>query len=197
MHYRLRLSRSVADVQRLIRPHNPRRTASAHSLTIIGLCVILALSSASAVFAAKRKARPIIPPELRILSVVLTPNPYTAGSGTLDFMIQIELPKEIDLGALLEVSSLISSPSMRSMRFLSSRQPVAEAGEGMTATPAATERKSRIEVTLSWDGLDQAKEVAHGGEYSYEIRAKLLTVGENGPRTRMVSWPKRGTVIVK
>jgi len=56
---------------------------------------------------------------------------------------------------------------------------------------------SRIVVTLTWDGRDQTKQVVINGKYGYEVRAKLLVVGENGPRTLMVSWPKHGTLEVR
>jgi hypothetical protein len=29
------------------------------------------------------------------------------------------------------------------------------------------------------------------------LRAKLLSNGEKGPRTQMVSWPKRGTLEIR
>ena len=58
-------------------------------------------------------------------------------------------------------------------------------------------RMSRIAVTLTWDGRDQTKQVVINGKYGYEVRAKLLVVGENGLRTLMVSWPKHGTLEVK
>jgi hypothetical protein len=45
--------------------------------------------------------------------------------------------------------------------------------------------------------MDQSKQLAESGRYQYEIRAKLLALGENGPRTQMNSWPKRGTLTVK
>lgn len=177
----------------------PARSLPARSLmvTAVGLALLLAAASGSPAFAAKRKARPAIPPELRIVSVIMAPESYTAGTGMLDFIIEVELPKEVDRNVLLEVSSLISSPSRRSMRFLSSRQPVEQTPASILTTPATGESKRRLEVTLSWDGMDQSKQVVHGGEYKYEVKAKLLTVGESGARTHMVSWPKRGTLMVK
>lgn len=52
-------------------------------------------------------------------------------------------------------------------------------------------------VTLTWDGTDQSRQLVDRGKYAYEVRAKLLAVGEKGPRTQMVSWPTRGVVEVK
>jgi hypothetical protein len=147
-------------------------------------------------FAAKRKRGPVIPPELKILSVVIAPASYAPGEGTLDFTIEIELPKDTDRHLMLEVSTLISSPSMRSMRFLSNRQSLDKQERGMSATPASNS-KPRITVILAWDGMDQSKELAGTGTYDYEIRAKLLAVGDNGVRTHMNAWPKRGTLALK
>ena len=59
------------------------------------------------------------------------------------------------------------------------------------------ETKPRVEVILMWDGTDQSKEMAGVGKYDYEIRAKLLAVGDNGARTHMNAWPKRGTILLK
>jgi hypothetical protein len=163
-------------------------------LAIVCLACLVMLPADA--FAAKRKRGPVIPPELKIISVMMEPPSYIPGQGTLDFIIEIELPKEIDRDVLLEVSTLISSPSMSSMRFLSSRQSVEKQEHGVSAAPA-TGSKPRIEVVLTWDGMDQSKELVAVGTYDYEIRAKLLAVGENGARTRMNAWPKRGNLILK
>ncbi|HEV8539875.1 MAG TPA: hypothetical protein VGQ60_01820 [Nitrospiraceae bacterium] len=136
---------------------------------------------------AKRKPAPRPEPQLRIISVVAPSGSYSPQSGPLEFTIQVQLPKELDGATILEVSSLISSPSKRSMRFLSSRQPV--------SLPQSSELP-RLTAILTWDGMDQNRQPAQG-RYNYEIEAKLLTVGEKGLRTHMVAWPKRGTVEVK
>ena len=167
----------------------------ARVIAIVCLVILIMVLPAQA-FAAKRKRGPVIPPELKIVSVIIAPSSYAPGQGTLDFTIGIELPKETERHLLLEVSSLISSPSMRSMRFLSSRQSIDKPEHGVSAAPIANS-KSRIEVLLTWDGLDQSKELVGTGTYDYEIRAKLLAVGENGVRTHMNAWPKRGTLAVK
>jgi hypothetical protein len=165
----------------------------------IGMACLLCLCVTSdSALAAKRKKGPIIPPELKIVSVMMAPTSYMPGNGTLDFAIEVELPKHLDRDLLLEVSVLISSPSMRSMRFLSSREAVDREIPGVSATSSsASETKPRVEVILMWDGTDQSKELAGVGKYDYEIRAKLLTVGDNGARTHMNAWPKRGTLLLK
>ncbi len=138
--------------------------------------------------AAEAKRRPVVEPDLRIVQVVLSNANYVPGQGMLDLAVEIELPSEMNGEMLLEVSSLISSPSQRSMRFLSTREPV--------PTPPS-EGSPRMTVTLSWDGADQHEKPVGQGVYTYEIKAKLLAVGEKGPRTLMLSWPKRGTIEVK
>lgn len=159
---------------------------------LVGSAIVIMVFHSDLLAAAKRKSVPAKPPELKIVSVVISPEPYVPGDGALDFSVEVELPKDLDGSSLLEVSSLISSPSKRSMRFLASRQPV------QPETSAAYQPgKSRMTITLTWDGTDQTKQLVESGHYTYEVRAKLLAVGENGPRTQMNSWPKRGTVIVK
>ena len=131
-------------------------------------------------------------PELKILEVQVLPNPYTISSGSLQFSALIQLPKELNGATLLEVSSFITSPSKNSLRFLTTRtalEPHAASTDG--AAPP------QISVHLTWDGLDQKKIPSGAGLYQFEVRAKLLANGEQGPRTQMVSWPKRGTVEVK
>ena len=104
----------------------------------------------------------------------------------------IQLPKELNGANILEVSSLVSSPSKTSIRFLSVRKPLEVASGGQDAA-----EQPRVSVVLTWDGMDHNKAPAEAGLYQYELRAKLLSNGEKGPRTQMVSWPKRGTLEVR
>ncbi len=131
-------------------------------------------------------------PELKIVELNIAPTPYTPGNGPLQFDVTVQLPKEVESSTLLEVTSLISSPSKTSLRFLTHRQPV----ELAIAKHNETER-GKVSIELSWDGQDHRKQVAGAGTYSYEVRTKLLVNGEKGPRTRMVAWPKRGTLEVR
>jgi len=149
---------------------------------------------------AKRKPVQRPEPDLRIVTVTATPEPYSPGTGSLDLAVEVELPKELNGATLLEVSSLISSQSKRSMRFLASRQAVSDqpaSDPPPKPQTAADSSPLRMVVKLTWDGTDQTKQLVEHGRYRYEVRAKLLVVGENGPRTQMVSWPKRGTLEVK
>jgi hypothetical protein len=165
-------------------------------------CVVVAgsLALAAAILsapAAGAKRRPAHEPDLRIVQVTMSQEPYEPQHGILLLTVQIELPEHLDGATLLEVSSLINSPSKRSMRFLTSRQPVgAPSNQTMTGNPAG-KGKPRVAVVLVWDGTDQSKEFARSGRYHYEVRAKLLAVGEKSPRTLMTAWPKRGAIEVK
>ncbi|HSL05241.1 MAG TPA: hypothetical protein VK901_17065 [Nitrospiraceae bacterium] len=131
-------------------------------------------------------------PELKILDLKVSPNPYTISSGSLQFSAIVKLPKELNGATLLEVSSFITSPSKNSLRFLTSRTALEpHAASTDDAAPP------QVSALLTWDGLDQKKVQASAGLYQFEVRAKLLANGEKGPRTQMVSWPKRGAVEVK
>jgi hypothetical protein len=161
------------------------------------LCLGLALCAAFGTNASSAKDKPSRhrPPDLRIVEVTISTEPYSPESGPLELSVEVELPGDLDGATVLEVSSLISSPSKRSMRFLRDRRPVHlhdQADQVRTV-----DGKPRALVTLRWDGTDQAKRRVDRGRYNYEIRAKLLAVGEEGPRTQMVSWPKRGTLQVE
>jgi hypothetical protein len=140
----------------------------------------------------KRNRAPRPEPELKILDLTVTPNPYTVSAGSVEFSALVQLPKELNDATLLEVSSLVSSPSKTSIRFLSIRKPL---------EPHSVAKKGaeppKVSIVLTWDGMDHTKAPAEAGLYQYELRAKLLLNGEKGPRTQMVSWPKRGTLEVR
>ena len=157
------------------------------------LCAALLLCippTASAKSKPHRAPRP--EPELKILNLNVSPSPYIVSFGSLQFAALVQLPKELDGATLLEVSSFITSPSKNSLRFLTVRKPLEP-----HAASTNGEGPPRVAVLLTWDGLDQKKIPSGAGVYQFEVRAKLLANGEKGPRTQMVSWPKRGTVEVK
>lgn len=171
---------------------NRARTAvRRRRLVSLGLCMVLILGAdASAKTKTPRPPRP--EPELKILALTVSPSPYQPGAGPLNFTVTAQLPKELNGATILEVSSLISSPSKTSLRFLSHRQPV----DIQAAAPMTAEHPT-MSLQLSWDGQDHRKQIAVPGIYSYEVRLKLLANGEKGPRTLMVAWPKRGMVEVR
>jgi len=157
------------------------------------LCGVLLLwipPAASAKSKPRQVPRP--EPELKILDLKVSPNPYTISSGSLQFSALVQLPKELNGATLLELSSFITSPSKNSLRFLTTRKPL---GPHAASTDGTT--PPQISVMLTWDGLDQKKIASGAGLYHFEVRAKLLANGEKGPRTQMVAWPKRGTIEVK
>jgi hypothetical protein len=157
------------------------------------LCAALLLWTPLAASAkSKPHQAPRPEPELKILDLNVSPNPYTISSGSLQFSALVQLPKELNGATLLEVSAFITSPSKNSLRFLTTRTPL-EPHAASTDGAAAPQ----ISVLLTWDGLDQKKLPSGAGLYQFEVRAKLLANGEKGPRTQMVAWPKRGTVEVK
>src|SRR4051812_39393028 len=75
---------------------------------ILLLCAAILLwpaLPASAKSKGHRAPRP--EPELKILELKVSPNPYTIASGLLQFSALVKLPKELDGATLLEVSSLL------------------------------------------------------------------------------------------
>jgi len=131
-------------------------------------------------------------PELKILNLTITPTPFAVGNGPLEFSVTVQLPRELEDATVLEVSSLISSPSKTSLRFLSQRQDIQPQSSAANGGSRQT-----VSIHLVWDGQDHRKKVAPAGKYSYEVRTKLLANGEKGLRTAMTAWPKRGTIEVK
>jgi len=159
----------------------------------LGLCISLIASLPDIAPAKTKPPRPpVAEPELKIVDLTLQPVPFSPGNGPLELAVTVQLPKELDGATILEISSLISSPSKTSIKFLSHRQPVPLPNSG-----TASETPPRLSVKLSWNGQDHRKQVVGPGSYAYEVRSKLLTDGDKGPRTLMLSWPKRGTLEVK
>ena len=162
-------------------------------LGLLGLCIcLIAFLPSPGLTKTKPLRTPHPEPELKIVELALAPLPYSPKNGALEFSVVVQLPKELDGATILEVSSLISSPSKTSLRFLSHRQAVQ-----VPAANGNSDGPPKLTIRLSWDGQDHRKQLAGPGAYAYEVRTKLLTDGEKGPRTLMVSWPKRGTLDVK
>ena len=127
-------------------------------------------------------------PALKILEVASAPSPFEVGMGELTFSVVVELPKRLNGANLLEISALISSPTKRSMRFISQRIPLVVEGQ--------SHGNPRVHTTLIWNGRNQEQELVGAGVYRYEVRAKLMDEQGNGPRTKVVSLRSRGTVEV-
>ena len=117
------------------------------------LCATLLLWTppyASAKSKPHRAPRP--EPELKILDLNVSPNPYTVSSGPLQFSALVQLPKELDGATLLEVSSFITSPSKNSLRFLTARKPL----DPHTASTNGA-APPHVSVLLTWDGWIRRK----------------------------------------
>lgn len=163
------------------------------------LCIAVALWCLAGVgdgvsHAAKAKVK-AHSPDLKILSVDPTPVPFVVSAHPLTLTIMVELPKTLPEEALLNVTTLITSPSKSSIRVLESLQPLTD----KAVTDAALENGSprRIEVVQVWDGTDQTKRVVSDGTYNYQVVAKLMAPGKNGPLTRETSWKRRGSFEVR
>ncbi len=166
-------------------------------LLLAGILAVLVTSGQEAVAKTKQKSVPRPEPELKILELHASPIPYHPESGPFHFSARVQLPKEVDESLMLEVSALLTSPSMTSLRFLSDRQPIHAHQPVGQHGGAGDAPQKQVQIELVWDGLDHNKLPAPPGPYEYEVRAKLLSNGDKGQRTQMLSWPKRGTFAVK
>jgi hypothetical protein len=156
------------------------------------LCLLAAGDGLS--HAAKPKVK-VRTPDLKILSVNPTPLPFVVNEHPLTLTIMVALPKMLPEEALLNVTTIITSPSKSSIRVLESHQALPD----KTVTDARMENGEprRIEVIQIWDGTDHTKRVVSGGIYAYQVQAKLMVPGKNGPLTRATSWKRRGSLEVR
>lgn len=165
-------------------------------LVVLSIVFLLAGQTVDGLAKTKSKLVPRPEPELKILTLHAAPMPYRPQDGPFHFIATVQLPKDIDEQMMLEVSALVMSSSMTSLRFLSIRQPVNEHVVSERVADGDPSQK-RVHIDLAWDGLDHNKLQVPVGSYEYEVRVKLLSNGEKGQRTQMLSWPKRGKFVVK
>ena len=156
-------------------------------LTFISLVTLLAFVLAPVALDAKRKKSPPRSP-LKIVAVTTSPVPFAPGRGPMAITVTVELPGNLDQFDFLEVSSLISVPTRRSIRFLVSRQPLNNV--------VIEDGKPRMKITLFWDGKDQTRQHVRQGTYTYEARAKLMAHEEEFTKAKIVSPFARGTLDV-
>lgn len=156
-------------------------------LTFISLLTLLAFMLAPAALDAKRKRRSP-PPPLKIVDITTSPVPFAPGHEPMTITVTVELPEKLEKFDLLEVSSLISVPTRRSIRFLVRRQ--------ILDTVIVKGGKPRMTTTLLWDGKDQTRKHVPQGTYSYEARAKLMAHEEGFAKAKIVSPLARGTLEV-
>lgn len=164
----------------------------------IGLAVLvwsLAGAGPESSYAAKPKAKAKTP-DLKIVSVDPAPLPFVVPAETpLILTIMVELPKKLPDDAVLDVTTLITSPSKLSIRLLTSRQMVT--GKRVLDAEGGNGGLPMIEVVQTWDGTDHTKQVVSDGTYDFQVQAKLMVMGKNGPLTRTTSWRKRGSFEVR
>ena len=156
-------------------------------LTFISLLTLLAFMLAPAALDAKRKRRSP-PPPLKIVDITTSPVPFAPGHEPMAITVTVELPEKLEKFDLLEVSSLISVPTRRSIRFLVRRQ--------LLDTVIVKGGKPRMTTTLLWDGKDQTRQHVSQGTYSYEARAKLMAHEEGFAKAKIVSPLAKGTLEV-
>lgn len=151
---------------------------------IVIICVVVMGMS----IVAEGKRRRSAPPPITIIDVRTDPDPFPVGNGMLTFTVMVKLPSSVEEDHVLEVSSLVTSPSKRSMRFLFERMPVhavsADGGQRI------------VRVVLSWDGKDQTQQYVTPGTYHYDIRAKLMEDRGYGYQMVLISRHARGTLEV-
>ena len=134
---------------------------------------------------AKRK-RKRAPSPVKILDVGTSPEPFVIGKSPLKISMTVQLPRSLRDTNVLEVSALITSPTRRSMSFVSHRLELND--------PLTTQSFGTFPVELVWDGKDQHDRWVPDGSYFYEIQAKLMRDKGDGPRTRVVSRRIHGTL---
>ncbi|MDA0739353.1 MAG: hypothetical protein O2999_12120 [Nitrospirae bacterium] len=137
---------------------------------------------------AKRKNRSYSPPSLKILDISTSPMPFAPGNGPLTITVDVGLPKNLSNVDLLEVSSMISFPTKRSIRFLYNRLPIEEI--------QSSENSRKISTTFLWDGKDHTDQLVSAGTYKYEIRAKLMSKKDGPARVKVASLRARGDLEV-
>ena len=153
-------------------------------LVVICLCVVVMLFLYEPVDAKKKRKRFISP--VKVEQVTTSPDPFIIGQGPLTLSMMVKVPASAKDSNFLEVSALFTSPTRRSMSFVSQRLPLAEVTQGGLL--------SLVPVELVWDGKDQYDQLVVDGSYFYEIKAKLLEDKGHGPRTKIVSHRFQGTL---
>ena len=160
-------------------------------LTFISLLTLLAFVLTPVSLDAKRKKR-TPPSPLKIVDITTSPVPFAPGHEPMAITVTVELPEKLDQFDLLEVSSLISVPTRRSIRFLVKRQAL----DTVIIKNGKQDGKPRMTTTLLWDGKDQTRKHVPQGTYSYEARAKLMAHEEGFAKAKIVSPFARGTIDV-
>ena len=172
-----------------------KRTAAATQALCAAAALLCLLAAGNGLGHAAKPQAAVRMPDLKILAVNPTPLPFVVTGQPLTLTILVELPKTLPEEALLNVTTLITSPSKSSIRVLESQQALTD----KTVPDVAGENDAprRITVVQIWDGTDYTKRVVSGGLYTYQVQAKLMAPGKNGPLTRATSWKRRGRLEVR
>ena len=155
-------------------------------LMVICLGVIVTFFLCEEADARKKRKRFISP--VNVEEVATFPDPFIIGQSPLTLSMMVKVPLSAIDDKVLEVSVLITSPTRRTMSFVSQRLPFAKATQGGLL--------SVVPVELVWDGKDQYGQLVADGSYFYEIQAKLMEDKGDGPRTKIVSHRVQGTLEV-
>jgi len=123
---------------------------------------------------------------VKVEEVATSPNPFIIGQSPFTLSLIVKVPLSGIDDQVLEVSALITSPTRRSMSFVSQRLSLAEATQGG--------QLGVVPVDLVWDGKDQYGKLVSDGSYFYEIQAKVMEDEGYGPRTKIVSHRVQGTL---
>ena len=134
---------------------------------------------------ARKKRKQFVSP-IKVEQVKTSPDPFVIGQSPLRLSMMVKVPLSSRASKILEVSALITSPTRKSMSFLSQRLSLEEATQnGLLGF---------VPVELVWDGKDQHDQLVLDGSYFYEIQAKLMEDKGEGPRTKVVSHRVQGTL---
>src|SRR5436309_14091814 len=96
-------------------------------------------------------------PDLKILTVEATPVPFFLNEHPLTLTITVALPKSVPDDVLLDVTTLITSPSKTSFRLLTNRQAVAN--DSAAGADGAKSIPHQVQVMQMWDGTDHTRRI--------------------------------------
>jgi len=177
-------------------PDQTRRQVPAALFVVVALTAwLFAGSDDGQSYAANKPKAKVKPPDLKILSVDPVPLPFIPAETPLILTIMVELPKSLPDEVVLDVTTLITSPSKLSIRLLTNRQMITPKTNANGASGNDDQRL--VEVVQTWDGTDHTKRLVADGIYDYQVQAKLMVMGKNGPLTRTTSWRKKGSFEVR
>ena len=153
-------------------------------LLVICLSVMVTFFLCEQADARKKRKRYVSP--VKVDQIATSPDPFIIGQSPLTLSMMVKVPLSGVEGKVLEVSALITSPTRKSMSFVSQRVSLAQVTQGGLL--------GLVPVDLVWDGKDQYENLVADGSYFYEIQAKVLEDKGNGPRTKIVSHRVQGTL---